>query len=344
MISRTPLLSVFIPAFNAGRYIREALESVLDNGCADFEVVIVDDGSRDDTSGIVESIGHPAVRLVRNSRNLGIALTRRQGVALLRGRYLALLDADDIALPGRFEAQVARLEITDGPDIIGGGVEIFGDQRGQLFFPASDAGVRAALLFHDCPLANPTVCMRIAPLREGRIGYSAAAGAACDYALWVDAMYAGLRFENLPRLLTRYRRHSEAMMRKSQDDWLAKACAVRRRVAQYFFPELTAEEQAALVDALSHNLSGGPRWFNGIYALSRAWMLARAVLHVDTELMMSCMENNLMRLLGRAARNGEADNEVLEMMTESSEHFARWRAARHGALDARIVELFAGAR
>jgi len=88
----TPLLSVFIPAYNAAPFIRQALESVLDNGYGDMEVIVVDDASTDGTCDVVAAIRHPAVRLVRNPVNLGVAATRRAGVALLRGVHLALLE------------------------------------------------------------------------------------------------------------------------------------------------------------------------------------------------------------------------------------------------------------
>jgi glycosyltransferase involved in cell wall biosynthesis len=339
-MSGTPLLSVYIPAFNAGDFVREAVESALDNGCTELEVVVVDDGSADGTARIVESIKHPALRLVRHSENLGIALTRQRSVSLLRGRYVALLDADDIAVAGRFEKQINRLEAAEGPDIVGGGVEFFGDRHGMCFFPSSDAQIRAGLLFYDCPLANPTVCMKLAPLREGRIGYSADTGGACDYALWVDAMRAGMRFENLPIVLTRYRRHGAAMMRKPPADWIAQACRVRRRVVETYFPRLDADERDALVDALSRNLTSGPRWLNGIYALSHARMLVPDARRIDAATMINLLENNLMRLIDRGIRRGAADNKTLEMMTETSEHFEKWRAADNGAIDARIMALW----
>ncbi|MCE9639779.1 MAG: glycosyltransferase family 2 protein, partial [Betaproteobacteria bacterium] len=114
MSAKTPLLSVFIPLYNGEKYVREAIESVLDNGFADLEVIVVDDGSSDGTVQVVEAIRHPALRLYRNAANLGVVATRDRSVPLLNGRYMALLDQDDIAVAGRFEQQVARLEAADG--------------------------------------------------------------------------------------------------------------------------------------------------------------------------------------------------------------------------------------
>ena len=339
MSAHTPLLSVFIPTFNGEKYVREAIESVLDNGFPDLEIVVVDDGSADGTVQAVEAIKHPALRLSRNPANLGVVATRDQSVSLLRGRYLALLDQDDIAVAGRFEKQIARLEAADGPDIIGGAVECFGDEEGQYFFPAGDAKIKASLLFFVCPLANPTICMKLAPLREGRIRYSTDIGVAADYAMWVDAMRAGMRFENLPEVVTRYRRHGEAMTRKLPAECAASGRLVRQKVVDLYFPALSADERAALIDTLSTNLSGGTRWLDGVYALSHAAMLAQDVPGIDSAWLIKSLENVTVSMIERALKAGNADNETLEMMTETSPHFERWRAIDGGALDARIMAL-----
>ncbi len=338
-MSKTPLLSVFIPTYNGENFVREAIESVLDNGFPDLEVVVADDGSSDGTARIVESIRHPALRLVRHSMNLGVVPTRQRSVPLLQGRYLALLDQDDIAMPGRFNKQINRLEAKDGPDIIGGAAEVFGDEQRIKFCLTSDAEIRTGLLF-NATLVNPAICMKLAPLRDGLIRYSVDAGPAADYALWVDAMRAGLRFENLPTVLTRYRRHSETMTNRYLDLMLAQACMVRQRVVETYFPTFTINERDALADALSHKLNGGQRWLNGIYALSHGAMLARNVPRIDSALMIRLLADNLMRMIERAIKLGTANYDTLERMTESNEHFERWRAADNGALDLRIMALF----
>jgi glycosyltransferase involved in cell wall biosynthesis len=339
MSAKTLLLSVFIPAFNAENYVREAVESALDNGCTDLEVVVVDDGSTDNTAAIVESIRHPALRLLRNPANLGIAVTRQQSVAHLHGRHMALLDADDIALPGRFASQVDRLESTDGPDIIGGAIECFGDATGTVAFFTTDAQIRASLLFNTS-LANPAVTMKLAPLREGLIRYAPDVGVAEDYALWVDAMRAGLRFENLAAPVTRYRRHRDSLTATlSFDEIGAQNIVVRQRVAATYFPGFTGAERTALVDAISRNLTGGQRWVDSVCALAHAAALAPEVPRIDAAVMLRMLEQILLRMIERALAQSGINYDTLEMLSDTQPHFERWRAADNGALDVRIMAL-----
>lgn len=339
-MTQTPLLSVFIPTCNGERYVREALESVLENGFADLEIVVLDDGSTDATIDIIESVRHPALHLTRNPQNLGVVETRRRGVPLLRGRYVALLDQDDIAVPGRFQAQVDRLETAGGPDIVGGAIESFGDVQGVKHFFSSDAEIRAALLF-NASLANPAVCMKVAPLRDGVIGYSGHAGrAAEDYALWVDAMLAGLKLENLDRVVTRYRWHPASLTRTMFDELLLCAIRIRRRVAAAYFPGFDDAERGALVDAISQNPDALPAWRAAVSALSHAALSAGAIPRIDSALMVRLLGEHLMRLIVDGLNRGMIDFSRLEEMVEDNAWFEQWRAADNGALDKRIMALF----
>ena len=330
-----------MPVYNGAQFVRAAIESVLDNGFADLELVVVDDASTDDTVRVVEAIRHPAIRLVRQPENLGVAVTRRCGILLLNGRHLALLDQDDIAVPGRFAAQVDALERAGGPDIVGGAVECFGDAETVLQFPLLDAEIRAGLLFFSLPLVNPAVCMKLEPFRQGRIAYSVEAGPAADYALWVDAMRNGLRFTNLAQTVTRYRRHAASHSQQTSELIVTKSGQVRGAVVAAFFPQMTAPEQQALVDALTRLIGGGRRWVDSVYAMSRAVKLAPAVPGIASQYLIAQMQAHLLRMIDHVLRHKLIDYETLESMTDNNEDFEHWRMADGGALDREIMALVA---
>lgn len=341
-MSATPLLTVIIPAFNAAVFVREAIESVLDNGFADFELLVIDDGSSDDTAAVVTAIRHPALRLVRQQTNQGVGVTRRLATSLARGRLLAMLDADDIAVAGRFARQVEYLLAADAPHILGGAIENFGDRAGIVEFPLRDAEIRAGLLFHDLPLANPAVCLQLDALRGAGVNYGGQRGAE-DYALWTDALCAGLRFGNLPAVLTRMRRHGGSLTRLKQSEAAAPARALRARIAARFFPQMTAPQRAALVEALSVNIGGGQRWLDGVCALAQAACCAEEVSEVDAATLRRLLQENFLRMLRHALNHQLIDNDGLEMLTETNADFERWRMAAGGALDLQIIALVTAA-
>jgi glycosyltransferase involved in cell wall biosynthesis len=109
-----PLISVIIPAYNAERYIDEALRSVLDQGYPALEVIVVDDGSRDGTADRVAAYG-PTVSCYRRATRGGPGVTRNAGIERSRGTYLCFLDADDVMLPGRIALQAEFL--TNHPEV-----------------------------------------------------------------------------------------------------------------------------------------------------------------------------------------------------------------------------------
>ena len=105
----TPLISVVIPCYNAEPYIREAVSSILAQSFSDFELIIVDDRSTDESSALVRQLYDSRIRLLENQVRLGISLTRNRGLVEARGKYIAVLDADDISHPLRIEKQVGFL-------------------------------------------------------------------------------------------------------------------------------------------------------------------------------------------------------------------------------------------
>lgn len=106
---RGPRISVVMPLHDCERFVREAVESVLAQTLSDFELIVVDDGSTDASASIVESISDRRIRLVRRAHS-GVARTMNAGIGLARGRYIAIMDADEIAYPHRFERQIELLD------------------------------------------------------------------------------------------------------------------------------------------------------------------------------------------------------------------------------------------
>ena len=117
-MTRDPALSVFMPVYNAEPYLREAIESVLNQTFSDFEFLIVDDGSTDGSVAVIESFRDDRIRLIRQE-NQGCYPARNRAIREARGTYLASMDADDISLPERFARQIAYVESHERVDLVG---------------------------------------------------------------------------------------------------------------------------------------------------------------------------------------------------------------------------------
>ncbi|MDR2355648.1 MAG: glycosyltransferase, partial [Clostridiales Family XIII bacterium] len=103
---KTPMISVIMPTYNSEKYVAETMESILTQTFRDFEFLVVNEcGSNDRTVAIVESFRDPRIRVIQNARRLGIAESLNIGIKQSKGKYIARMDADDIAMPERFERQ-----------------------------------------------------------------------------------------------------------------------------------------------------------------------------------------------------------------------------------------------
>lgn len=112
MRGRHPLVSVIMPAYNSGALISRALRSVQDQSCPDWEVLVIDDASWDDTAARVADIAgaDPRIRLMTHGRNQGAAAARNTGISAAQGRYIAFLDSDDAWLPDKLRQQLALMD------------------------------------------------------------------------------------------------------------------------------------------------------------------------------------------------------------------------------------------
>lgn len=207
MSTHRPEITVAMPAYNAAAHLREALDSILTQTFEDFELLLVDDGSTDTTLAIGTAVAEAdrRVRIERLPVNRGRATARNMALGRARGRYLAWMDADDIALPQRLELQHACLEAQPDIHICGAGVEYFGHSQALELFPQQPEEARAAALF-GAPVPNGCALLRLDAVRSFGLRYDAALARAEDMAFWADALLgAGLRATNLQTPLLRYR-------------------------------------------------------------------------------------------------------------------------------------------
>lgn len=206
-----PIVTVLLSVYNGERYLREAVDSILAQTLEPFELLIVDDGSTDHTEEICRSFGDPRIRVVRHEKNAGIVSALNSVIGLISTKYVARMDADDVALPDRLARQIAFLE--SRPDIVACGSwarEIVdGRLRDVMRRPCGEYLRQTA--WRPVPIFNPTACLRTEVLREFRYrpGYVHAE----DYDFWLR-LCRNHRVDNVPAVLLHYRIHPASVSRK----------------------------------------------------------------------------------------------------------------------------------
>ena len=202
--------------YNGGRFLSAAIESVLRQTFHDFEFIIVDDGSTDETGDVISRYAKADDRIVLVSQeNRGQAAALNRGCGLARGEYIARMDADDVALPFRFEWQTSFLK--DHPDtgLLGGAVQEIDARNNSLrkmVFPTGDQEIRRREMQFNC-FCHPTVMFRKSVFEE-TCGYRPAFVHADDYDLWLR-MAERQRVANLPEVILNYRTHEDQITARS---------------------------------------------------------------------------------------------------------------------------------
>jgi glycosyltransferase involved in cell wall biosynthesis len=244
---------VLTTVYNGARYLDEAIESIFGDGFADFEYVIVDDGSTDATPEILARAAErdPRIVLLRNETNRGIAAAANRGLSIARGEYIARLDADDISLPGRFAREVAVLDANPDIVMVSMNYEYFsadGIVRGRSHRDHPPSVIEYLLNFSNAVGGHSQVMFRRS-VAEAVCGYDETCAAALDYDLWTRIVRHG-RIVVLPELGMRYRMHTESVSTRSGDTQIeVTKRVVQRTLSAYLGRTLSEHEVLALVHA-----------------------------------------------------------------------------------------------
>lgn len=223
MIHKEPLISVLMPVYNGEKYLKQAIDSILNQTFNDFEFIVLNDGSTDRTEKIILSYGDQRIKYVKNETNLQIVKTLNKGIDLAIGAYIARMDADDMCLPNRFEKQIQFMEQHKHVDVCGTWISTISKSSTIWEYPITHEEIKASLLF-NAALSHPSTLIRRSFFDTFR--YDSEYNKAEDYHLWCQAIESKI-FYNLPIPLYRYRMHNEMTNVVSRPDQVASANRVR---------------------------------------------------------------------------------------------------------------------
>lgn len=212
-----PMISVVTPVYNQEKYLKESIESVLNQTFTDFEFIIVDDQSTDSSWQIIQEYANKDSRIiaVKNTDKKGCYPARNCGHRLAKGKYIAVMDSDDIALPQRLQTQFDFMEQNPGIDISGSWMKNFGANDRITKLPTNHEDIRD-LTFFGCAIGNNVAFFK----RDLNLEYATDFNCSEDYELWCRKIDE-LHFANIPEILLLYRVHTNQIStgtRKNQDN------------------------------------------------------------------------------------------------------------------------------
>ena len=233
-------ISVVMPVYNRERYLKESIESILNQTFTDFEFIIVDDQSTDFSWQIIQEYANKDSRIiaVKNTGKKGCYPARNCGNRLAKGKYIAVMDSDDIALPHRLQTQFDFMEQNPDIGICGSWLKSFGAEKKVIQTLEKHKDIRD-LMFFSCAIPHQTSMYRI---EDQILYYSEDYSSAQDYELWCRKMNE-MNFANIPEVLLLYRVHENQISTAAKKEQCNNGNRTRLKNLQTIGINLTTEEE-----------------------------------------------------------------------------------------------------
>lgn len=203
-------ISVIMPVYNTAEgFLREAIESILSQTFADFEFIIINDGSTTNAKDIIHSYKDKRINYIENQKNVGLIKTLNKGLSLAKGEFIARMDSDDISLPKRFEKQVEFFDKNPAISVLGTWFKYI--PSGRIIKPLTDSkAIKECFLVNSNAIGHPTVMFRKSMVNEFSIRYNEDALYVEDYELWLS-LIDKVNFANIDEILLEYRIHKDSI-------------------------------------------------------------------------------------------------------------------------------------
>lgn len=216
-----PVISVVMPVYNSAAWLREAIDSILLQSFTDFELILINDGSTDDTASIIKTYTDSRIRYLPNEKNQGLVFSLNRGIDEARGTYIARMDGDDISVTDRFEKQMSYLKDRSDVDVLASVVQLIDDKGHRTGFWKEDREIvgfeqiKEFMPFNNC-IAHPSIMAKAKLMREFR--YRQDQSQAEDYDLWLRLLAAGKIIHKLEEPLLLHRLLPGSYTRKRQQN------------------------------------------------------------------------------------------------------------------------------
>lgn len=246
MAKEIPLVSVIMPAYNAEKYVEEAINSILNQTYKNFELIILDDASTDNTPLILKNLAKkdPRIRYIRNEKNLYIAGNRNKGISLAKGKYILWQDADDISLPNRIEKLLSFMEEHPKTGICGSYLQSFYKDKIKDIrkYPQRDKIIRENL-FKFSPIAQPTAIIKKECFDKiGNFDIDMPPAEDIDLTFRIGTLY---KFANIPEVLLMYREHPDSATYTKMKRIISNTLKIRKKYSKGFGYKMNFSDKIA---------------------------------------------------------------------------------------------------
>lgn len=253
-----------MPVYNAEKFLTHSIQSVLDQSFTNFEFLIFNDGSTDNSAAIINSFNDERIKCFHFSDNRGYVHHLNAGIKIARGKYIARMDADDLSLQDRFKKQVEFLEMHTEFGICGTQIVLINDEGTIIerpFIYEDDDNLRLRLLVNSC-FAHPTVMIRKSIISGNGFEYDFDLMPAEDYALWYR-ISTKTKLTNLPEILLQYRMHSGQITQLKQKKQHESISKIRSSILRESLKFDFSDREFVLHNSL----------LNNSYSLSREYVI-----------------------------------------------------------------------
>lgn len=242
-ISNHPRITVLMPVYNCELYIKEAIDSILNQTFSDFEFIIIDDASTDETLPIIRSYDDNRIKLIEKPLNTGYTNSLNYGLSIAKGEYIARMDGDDISFPERFEKQINFLDKNLDVVVCGSFFKII--ETDKIYAVCENHEEIKLAMLQECPIGHPTVMMRKEIFQKYDLIYDVSKEPAEDYDLWTRLSVLG-KLHNLQEVLLNYRMHNSQVSKKRNNEQKKAAVVIRVNLLNYLNFKKNRESQNIL--------------------------------------------------------------------------------------------------
>ncbi len=244
-------LSVIMSTYNRENMVLESVNSILTQTYDNFEFIIIDDNSTDNTYNLIKSLNDKRIKLFRSNRNCGCTFNYHTGQNIAKGEFIAHIDDDDISFPKRLETQINYMENNCDIVLAGTFIETFGENmRPSWVFYSDSEKINFSSNFYN-PLCHSSIIYRKSFMEKNNINYDINKKCAQDYDFYKQILLKGGKISNLEEILVKYRMHKNRLtdIKQTQDIQIYNAENIKRELqARYLKPNQIEEFNSLIAD------------------------------------------------------------------------------------------------